>query len=125
MNSAHRWRFFRTGGFEQVSIESGEDLQNLRSLDGKLWVALSCPVQGVEFDRKTLACLDSDSDGHVRAPEVLAAIDWALSLLKDPAVLAKGGALPLASINDASDEGKMILRTARFMLQTLGKPDVD
>src|SRR5512147_2246723 len=104
MNSAHRWRFFRTGGFEQVSIESGEDLQNLRSLDEKLWVALSCPVQGVEFDRKTLECLDSDSDGHIRVPEVLGALDWAFSMLKDPAVLAAGAALPLSAINEASEE---------------------
>src|SRR5512146_91085 len=125
MNSAHRWRFFRAGGFEQVSIESGVDLQNLRSLAEKLWVALRCPVQGVEFDRKTLACLDSDSDGHIRVPEVLGALDWALSLLKDPAVLAAGSALPLAAINDASEEGKTILKTARFMLETLGKPAQD
>lgn len=125
MNSSHRWRFFRAGGFEQVSIESGEDLQNMRSLDEKLWVALSCPVQGVEFDRKTLECLDSDSDGHIRVPEVLGALDWAFSLLKDPAALAAGVALPLAAINDASEEGKTILKTARFMLETLGKPAAD
>lgn len=123
MNVAHRWRFFRAGGFEQVSIDSGDDLMNLGSLDQKLWVALSCPVKGVEFDRKTLACLDADGDGHIRAPEVLAAVSWALGLLKDPAVLASCGPLPLAAINDSIDEGKTLLRHARFMLGALGKPD--
>jgi hypothetical protein len=55
------------------------DLVNLNDLDQKLWVALSCPTIGVEFDARTLALLDSDSDGHIRAPELLAAIDWAAS----------------------------------------------
>jgi hypothetical protein len=124
-NTSHRWKFFRAGGFEQVSINSGEDLLNLRSLDQKLWVALSCPVQGVEFDRKTLECLDTDRDGHIRVPEVLAAIDWAIALLKDPAVLASGKGLPLSAINDASEEGKMLLKNARRMLETLGRSDKD
>ena len=124
-NTAHRWKFFRAGGFEQVSIDNGEDLLNLRSLDQKLWVALSCPREGVEFDRKTLECLDTDRDGHVRVPEVLAAIDWAIALLKDPAVLGSGKGLPLSAINGASEEGKMLLRNARRMLETLGRSDKD
>ena len=124
-NTSHRWKFFRAGGFEQVWLENGEDLQNLRSLDQKLWVALSCPVQGVEFDRKALEFLDTDRDGHVRVPEVLAAIDWATALLKDPAVLASGKGLPLSAIDDASEEGKMLLKNARRMLMTLGKGDAD
>lgn len=122
MQTGHRWKFFRVGGFEQALIENGEDLRSLRELDQKLWVALSCPVQGVEFDRKTLACLDTDGDGHIRAPEVLGSIDWACSLLRDPAILASKGPLPLAAVNDASDEGKALVKNAALMLGTLGKP---
>jgi hypothetical protein len=59
------------------------DLLNLKDLDQKLWVALSCPTIGVEFDARTLALLDSDNDGHIRAPELLAAIDWAATRLND------------------------------------------
>jgi hypothetical protein len=59
------------------------DLLNLKDLDQKLWVALSCPTTGVEFDARTLALLDSDNDGHIRAPELLAAIDWAAARLND------------------------------------------
>jgi hypothetical protein len=70
-SAPHRWRFFRIGGFDQVRIETAADLINLRQLDPKLWVALSCPVKGAEFDAGTLALLDSDKDGHIRVPEMI------------------------------------------------------
>ncbi len=57
-NANHRWTFFRAGGFDQVRLDSGADLMALDQLDQKLWVALSCPTQGVEFDEKTLALKD-------------------------------------------------------------------
>ena len=41
---AHRWRFFRAGGFDQVQLETPADLAALRSLDQKLWASLACPV---------------------------------------------------------------------------------
>ena len=47
-NTEHRWRFFRVGGIDQVKLDSTADLVNLENLDPKLWVALSCPVQGLE-----------------------------------------------------------------------------
>ena len=48
----HPWRFFRAGGFEQVCLDTGEDLKALGDgkLDQKLWVALACPTKGLEFD---------------------------------------------------------------------------
>jgi hypothetical protein len=64
LNAAHRWRFCRLGGFDEVRLERAEDLQHLAGLDQKLWAALSCPVNGLEFDSMTLAMLDSDSDGQ-------------------------------------------------------------
>jgi hypothetical protein len=123
-NSTHTWKFFRAGGFDQVKLETGADLANLDQLDQKLWVALACPTRGLEFDNKTLDLIDTDKDGRVRAPEVIAAAKWATSLLKNPDDLTKGStSLPLAAINDATPEGKQILASAKQTLTNLGKGD--
>src|SRR5580698_3640793 len=118
---SHTWKFFRAGGFNQVVIGSGDDLLNLDQLDQKLWVALACPTTGVEFDKTTLALIDTDKDGRVRAPELIAAAKWAGGLLKNPNDLLKGSStLQPAAINDANPEGKLI---ASFARQVLGKAD--
>lgn len=49
---SHRWSFFRSGGVEQVRLDCGRDLTELINLDRKLWVALSCPIDNVYFDKK-------------------------------------------------------------------------
>ncbi|MFA7291149.1 MAG: hypothetical protein WC023_02770 [Rhodocyclaceae bacterium] len=119
---SHRWRFFRAGGFDQVRLDNGDDLLHLDQLDQKLWVALSCPVKGLEFDTHTLTLLDADGDGQVRARDLIAACQWAGGLLKDKELLAKGGApLPLAAIDDSSEEGRALLASARQILINLGK----
>ena len=118
----HKWRFFRAGGFDQVQLDSAEDLLALGELDQKLWAALACPIEGLEFDRATLALIDADKDGRIRAPELCAAVKWACSLLKDPGRLVKGEAtLPLSAINAEHDEGKRLLASARQILKDLGK----
>ena len=120
----HAWKFRREGGFDQVRLESGADLVALDTLDQKLWVALSCPTRGVEFDSKTLDCLDTDKDGRIRVPEILAAVRWACANLKNPNDLLQGASsLPLRAINDATDEGRQLLASARHILASLGKPD--
>ena len=120
----HTWKFFRAGGFDQVKLESGADLANLDQLDQKLWVALACPTRGLEFDRRTLDLIDTDQDGRIRVPELIAAAKWATGLLKNPDDLLKGApVLPLAAINDATPEGKQILLSARQILANLGKAD--
>ena len=122
--SDHVWRFFRAGGLDQVKLETAEDLRHLSQLDQKLWVALSCPVKNLEFDARTLELIDADKDGRVRVPEVVAAVTWAVSLLKDPAELVQGlNGLPLTSINVATPEGKTLLASARQILHNLGKAD--
>ncbi len=111
---SHTWTFFRAGGLDQVLISTADDLRHLGELDQKLWVALSCPVKGLEFDSKTLELLDTDKDGRVRAPELLAAIAWCCTVLKDPAQLLHCAAeLPLSAINTAVPEGKSLLDSAR------------
>jgi len=122
--SSHTWKFFRTGGLDQVSLETGADLLNLDQLDQKLWVALSCPVKGLDLDEKTLALIDTDNDGHIRAPEVLAAVKWATARLKNAGDLLKGSeALPLAAIKDDTPESQIILSSARQILINLGQAD--
>ena len=122
--TSHTWKFFRAGGFDQVKLETGADLMNLDQLDQKLWVALACPTKGLEFDSKTFALIDTDKDGRVRVPELIAAVRWAGSLLKNPDDLIKSAEpLPLAAINDTTPEGKQILGSARQILANLGKKE--
>ena len=80
---AHTWRFFRSGGFDQVVIDSVEDLEALDCLDKKLWVALACPTKGLEFDERTLNYIDIDGDTRIRVPELLNAVRWSLNHLKN------------------------------------------
>src|ERR1051325_11315135 len=123
-NANHRWRFFRSGGLDQVRLEASADILNLDRLHQKLWVALSCPVKGLEFDEKTLALIDTDRDGRIRAPEIIAAVKWAGALLKDANELTRGGdGLLLGLINDATPDGKQLLSSAKQILTNLGKSD--
>lgn len=120
----HTWRFIRAGGFDQVHLASGADLMDLDQLDPKLWVALSCPTRGVEFDTITLGLIDTDHDGRIRVPEIIAATKWAVSLLKNPDELLKSSSsLALDAINNATPEGRQLLASARQILTNLGKPD--
>ena len=120
----HTWNFFRAGGFDQVQLDTGEDLLCLKDLNQKLWVALSCPTRGIEFDPKTLDMIDTDGDGRVRANEVLAAIAWVGARLKDADLLVKGEDwLSLSDIDESTDEGRALLSSAGHILKSLGKPD--
>ena len=122
--SNHTWKFFRAGGFDQVRFETGADLVNLPDLDQKLWAALSCPTRGIEFDTKTLDLIDLDKDGRIRSPEILAAVKWATSMVKNPDdLLRSSSSLELSGINDATPEGKQLLASARQILTNLGKKD--
>ncbi|HEX4119163.1 MAG TPA: hypothetical protein VH619_00945 [Verrucomicrobiae bacterium] len=120
----HQWRFFRAGGFDQVKLETGADLLNLDQLDQKLWVALACPVHGLHFDPKTAGLIDTDHDGRIRAPELIAAVKWAGAMLKDPDDLVRAAdSVSLDAIDDTTPEGRQILETARLILAHLGRPD--
>jgi len=124
MSSPHVWKFFRTGGLDQVALETGADLLALPQLNQKLWVALSCPVKRLSLDEKTLALIDADGDGQIRAPELLAAVKWGTDRVKDAGIFLQGNdPLPLDAINDATPEGKILVSSARQILTNLGKPD--
>ena len=124
LRPAHSWKFFRAGGFDQVRFETGADLLHLDQLDQKLWAALSCPTRGIEFDTRTLDLIDTDKDGRIRAPEILAAVKWACSMVKNPdELLLSMPGIELSSINNATPEGQQLLASAKQILVNLGKKD--
>ncbi|MHB8353277.1 MAG: hypothetical protein ACYDCF_02425 [Burkholderiales bacterium] len=123
MNSGNRhWRFFRAGGFDQVRLDEAEDLLAIGALDQKLWVALSCPVKGIQFDERTLAFIDTDADGHVRAFELIAAVRWAADRLCDPRLLgaAQDGLAPDDICLD-TEAGQNLAAVAKVLAEELGK----
>ncbi|NCP54556.1 MAG: hypothetical protein GW845_05150, partial [Rhodoferax sp.] len=125
-SASYQWRFFRAGGFDQVQLDRAADLLALGELDQKLWVALSCPVQGIEFDARSLQFIDSDNDGHVRPPELIAAIGWAKDRLVDADVLVKQlDGVPINGIRDDDDAGKLIKAAAQALATELGKGESD
>ena len=122
----YKWRFFRSGGFDQVRIETAEDLRHLAELDQKLWSVLACPTSGLEYDTRTLQLLDADGDGRIRAPEIIAAVNWVCAVLRDPGELFSGAdALPLAALDEGNEEGARLLASARRILAYVDKPDAD
>jgi len=119
----HTWKFYRTGGLDQVLIRNGSDIAKLKELDQKLWTALSCPTKGIRFDAKTLDLLDSDRDGRIRVPELLGAIDWLSARLVTLDTLLEGSeTLRLAALSPSTPEGRSLLASAKRILANLGKP---
>ena len=103
----HAWSFSTIGGVKRVNLESGADLLNLSSLDPKLWTALSCPVNGLEIDHQTLELIDTDKDGQIRVPEIIEAVNWITSILKNPDDLLKQESIyPLSAINETTERGE-------------------
>ena len=120
-DGGHRWHFFRAGGVDQVSIGRGEDLAALPDLDLKNWVALSCPVKGLDFDKRTLELLDGDQDGRIRAPEIQEAARWLSDVLKDPDVIFHGKTSLMPSWIDAENPtGAVVLATIKRLNLSLG-----
>ncbi len=119
-----QWRFFRAGGFDQVRLDTAAELLHIGALDQKLWVALSCPVKGIEFDARTLALIDTDNDGHVRAPDLIAAVDWVAERLSRPEVLEQGlPGVPVSAIRQDDETGQKIAAAAQSLLADLGATD--
>ncbi len=122
----HKWQFVRLGGFDQVNIRTGKDITSLKYLDQKLWAVLSCPVNNIEIDQKTLFLIDTDNDGYIRIPEILSAIEWCCSLLKNPDILINNNkVLKLMDINTDSENGKRVFLAAKKVLENTGKSNVE
>ncbi|HTJ46604.1 MAG TPA: hypothetical protein VL463_31075 [Kofleriaceae bacterium] len=115
----YRWKFFRAGGVDQVVLSTGDDLTHLDELDPKLWVALSMPTKGVDVDSKTLELLDLDKDGHIRHPEIIAAVKWVREVYAEPGKLLEGG----DEVSLRALETGPLLESAKEVLTKLGKVD--
>ena len=79
---SYRWTFQRMGGLDQVLLRSSDELLHFDDLDPRLWVALSCPVEGLRLDPRVLELLDSDRDGRIRVREVQDAVRWTAARLE-------------------------------------------
>ena len=118
----YNWKFNTVGGVTRVNIESGEDIAHLGELDQKLWTVLSCPVNGLEFDARTLALMDSDQDGKIRVNEVVAAAKWLTNVLVDMDYLFKGkDEVLFTDVRTNTDEGMQVLDAAKMILGKLGE----
>ena len=121
-HAAFNWKFHRIGGLDQVTLRTPEELLHLNELDPKLWVALSCPIDKLQFDARTLELLDADKDGRIRIQEVLDAVRWTVDRLSDPALLAESRPeLALEEIRQDTDEGRLLYSTASRILTQSGK----
>ncbi len=116
------WKFFRAGTVDQVVLANGNDLEQLASLDKKLWVALACPTRGLEIDERTLDFVDSDRDGRIRPPEILSAIAWACEVFSNLDDLFQGGdSVPVASIRTDTAVGRDIRDAVTRIVNALGR----
>lgn len=123
-NIQEKFSFQRMGGINQAVLASDYDWKNLGSLDPKLWMALSCPIEGLEFNADTLALLDMDKDGRIRAQEVTDAVAWLCERLEHPAQARKG--LAQAAIQDLrkdTDAGKALASALSLALEKAGKTE--
>ncbi len=119
--ASYDWQYCSLGGAIRVKIASGEDIAHLGELDQKLWTVLSCPVDGLEFDRQTLELIDTEHDGKIMVNEVVQAAQWLTSVIKDKDLILKGDSvLSLDQINTDNENGKKLYDSARQILKNLG-----
>lgn len=123
-DTLHTWHFNRVGGAYRVNLASGEDLRAIDRLDKKLWSVLSCPVDELKIDNETLRYMDTNQDGRIRTPEVVEAVRWITTLIKNPDDLLKRSPdLPLSAIDEHNPEGRTLLDSARKILNNIGKEE--
>ncbi len=122
MEKKYEWKYCSLGGAIRVNIASGEDIAHLGELDQKLWTVLSCPVDSLEFDRRTLDYIDTDKDGKIKVAEVVAAAQWLTSVIKDKDLILKGeSVLDIENIDTASETGRRLHDSAARILADLGR----
>lgn len=121
MASKYEWQYCSLGGAIRVKIGSGEDIAHLGELDQKLWTVLSCPVEGLEFDKQTLEYLDTEKDGKIMVNEVVQAAQWLTSVIKDKDSILNGDSvLQLNNIDTSTAAGNGLYNSARQILKNLG-----
>ena len=105
----YKWTFDNIGGTTRVKITSGADIAHLGELDPKMWTVLTCPVVGLELDEKSLAYMDSDSDGKIRVSDVVTTSEWITSLVKNNDLLLAGvDSIDINEICQENESGKRL-----------------
>ncbi len=112
--------FKNYGGSYQIVIEKGEDLLNVLKLDEGLWAATSVPIEILNCDKKFLEYLDIDNNKRIRTDEVRNAISYILSLIKNPSIIDGNDTLLLSDINNQTETGKLLIKTAEVILTNSG-----
>lgn len=121
---APAFSFRRMAGLDQALLLTDDEWRRLDRLDPKIWMALSCPTDGLEFDAATLHLLDGDGDGRIRAADLLAAVAWLCPRVKSPARLQERAALlPVDNLREDTPEGAEVLAAARLVLARSGAED--
>ena len=121
----HTYHYMQNGGLIQAKISTIDDVLNLKDLDPKMWTALACPVQGLEFSEETLKILDTDGNGRVRQPEILEAVEYIKKYFSKPEVImTKGSSIPIEALSEEPFAcGHSPLASAKSVLSILGKED--
>lgn len=115
----HIWKFAKFGGVTQLMFQTADDILQLKNLDQKLWTVLAMPTAGIFFDKDTAAVLDTDSDGFIRPPEILAAVDFLENSLNDVGlIMQQGNTLAVSEIKDKNISGY-----AQWFLRKLDKTE--
>lgn len=118
----YKWEFENIGGSLRVKISSGADIAHLGELDPKMWTVLSCPVQGLEIDEKSLSYVDMDGDGKIRINDVIKTASWVTgALLDQDSILAGKDSIELGKFNKEDASGAKLEASARQILANLGK----
>ena len=121
-DNRYKWDFESIGGTSRVKITRGEDIAHLAELDPKMWTVLSCPVNGLEIDEKSLAYMDCDGDGKLRVNDVICTSKWITGLLKDADLLIEGkDSIDINQIDVETDAGKKLFNSAKQILANLGR----
>lgn len=121
-NSNYKWEFENIGGSTRVRIETGEDIAHLSELDPKMWTVLSCPINGLEIDDKSLAYIDSDKDGKIRVNDIVSTSNWIINAIKDVDLILKGDDFfDINKFDRETVEGKKLYDAAKQILKNLNK----
>jgi len=124
MSTNYKWNFNRLGGITRVNIATGEDIAHLGELDKKMWTVTSCPVKGLEIDEQSLKYMDTNKDGVIHIDEVISVANWLSKALADKEIIIKGvDTLPLAALDQTTNEGKKLYDAAVSILKQLGKSE--
>lgn len=118
----HSWSYENIGGSTRVKITKSADIAHLAELDLKKWTVLSCPINGLDIEEKSLKYVDTDNDGRIRVNDVISTSQWLVSVVSDADLLMKcADSIDVNAFNQESADGKILYNSAKQILVNLGK----